>query len=212
MKIAYVTRLSTASKMLKHPAYKSAKCGNPSDASILVSDILPERKQFRNLKGFVCPVLKPAGNSIPLALAEIMAYNSGLLLCSSIYLQHTPHGSSMIERLYYRPNFSGKVLPGNYIIVDDVYTTGQTLKSLKDYIECNGGNVTSAYCIGSGPSLEFEPSRILLRTLASKFPDISDYFSINTLTAPQVHYLLRFTSLNKVFERRYQSELTLMFG
>jgi len=211
MKITHVTRLSAASKMLKHPAYKTAKCGNYDDARVLVSDILPVRNQFRNLKGIVCPVLKPVGNSIPLALAEFMAYNSGLMLCSSIYLQHTSHGSSMIERLYYHPNFSGKVVPGNYIIVDDVYTTGQTLKSLKDYIESNGGNVISAYCIGSGPSLEFEPSRLLLQMLACKFPNISEYFDLKTLTAPQVHYLLRFNSLSKLFERRYRSELTLMF-
>ena len=211
MKITHITRLSSTSRMLTHPSYKPAKQGSISDARELVSGILATPNKAFPGSGWICPVIKPAGNRIPLALAEYIASNSRLLLCDSIFLQHTPHGSAMIDRLYYSPVYSGRVLPGNYIIADDVYTTGQTLKSLKEYIESNGGNVIEAYCIGSGPSLEFEPSRILLKILLARFPDISQYFNINTLTAPQVHYLLRFSRLNKLFDRRYQSQLSLMF-
>lgn len=50
---------------------------------------------FKNLTGYVCPVLKPIGNRIPLALSEYMAMHSKLILEDAIYLQHTPHGSTI---------------------------------------------------------------------------------------------------------------------
>jgi len=178
----------------------------------LVHDIIPIKNQFRYLEGYVCPVLKSNGNKLPLALAYLMASHSNITLYDSIYLQHTSHGSSMTERLYYQPSFSGIVKPTDYVIVDDVYTTGKTLKSLKNYIESKGGNVISAWCIGSGPSLEFEPKRMLLRLLTARFPNISRYFDLNELTSPQIHYLMRLSSLNKLWMIHADNQLSLMMA
>ena len=164
------------------------------------------------LNGYVCPVMKARGNQIPLALAQYMSSNSNLTLCDSVILQHSPHGSSMVERLYYKPHFSGKVIPGNYIIVDDVYTTGQTLKSLKTYLESRGAIVTGAWCLGSGPTTQFEPNRLLLRMLLAKFPAISNYFDIASLTVPQVQYLLRLSSISRLWQIHSDNQLALSFA
>lgn len=211
MKLTHIKRISTTTRMKYNRNYCEAKNGNLVAAQKLVSDIIPDPMIFKNLTGYVCPVLKPKGNRIPLALAEYMANHSKLILEDAVYLQHTPHGSTMCERLYYNPTYSGRIKPENYIIVDDVYTSGQTLKSMKKYIESSGGNVIAAWCIGSGPSLEFEPDRFLIKLLISKFPDISSYFEIETLTAPQVHYLLRLSSLNRLWKIHSDNQLNLLF-
>jgi hypothetical protein len=212
MKLTHIKRISTTSRMKYHRNYCEAKNGNLVAAQKLISDIIPDPMIFKNLTGYVCPVLKPKGNRIPLALAEYMAIHSKLILEDAIYLQHTPHGSTMCERLYYNPSYSGQITPEIYFIVDVVYTSGQTLKSLKKYIESAGGNVIAAWCIGSGPSLEFEPDRFLIKLLISKFPDISSYFEIETLTAPQVHYLLRLSSLNRLWKLHSDNQLNLLFA
>ena len=157
MKIAHVHRISTIQKMKGNSNYSPAKKGSFESAQKLVREIICEYSSFEKLRGFVCPVLKPAGNRIPLALAQLISSNSNTILCDSVYLQHTPHGSSMAERLYYEPVFFGPVKPDNYIIVDDVYTTGQTLRRLKHYIESKGGNVTGAWCIGQALHLLLNP-------------------------------------------------------
>ncbi len=212
MKLTHIHRISTTSRLTGHALYKEAKQGNQVAAQKVIEDIIPVKKQFRYLEGYVCPVLKANGNKLALALAYLMASHSNMTLYDSIYLQHTSHGSSMTERLYYQPSFSGMVKPADYVIVDDVYTTGKTLKSLKNYIESKGGNVISAWCIGSGPSLEFEPKRMLLRLLTAKFPNISRYFDLNELTSPQIHYLLRLSSLNKLWMIHADNQLSLMLA
>ena len=123
MKIQKVHRISSIQKMKNNPHYHLAKTGDCVSAELLVNQIVQSPSCFQNLTGFVCPVQKPAGNQIPVALAKLMCSHSKLTLFDSVFLQHTSHGSSMVERLYYHPYFSGKVIPGNYIIVDDVYTT-----------------------------------------------------------------------------------------
>jgi hypothetical protein len=196
--------------MKSQATYPDAKKGNLHAARELIHRLQPDPRLFHKLQGFVCPVIKPSGNRIPLALAEYMSFNSGLILIDSILLQHAPHGSSMTERLCYHPRFFGSVPAGNYILVDDVYTTGQTLKSLKTWIESNGGNVTGVWCLGSGPSLLFEPSRIMVKTLTARFPDIGEYFDIVDLTVPQIQYLLRLSSINRLFKIREQVQQKLL--
>ena len=212
MRIENIRRISTVLKMKNHPVYSLAKSGDLEAAQFLVNQTIPDSSAFKNLTGFICPVQKHSGNAIPMALAKFMTFNSKLTLCDSVFLQHTTHGSSMVERLYYHPHFSGTVKPGNYIIVDDVYTTGQTFKYLKKYLESRGANVTGAWCLGAGPSTQFEPNRLLVRILLAKFPSISNYFDIDCLTVPQIHYLLRLSSLNRLWEFHSDNQLKLSFA
>jgi hypothetical protein len=212
MKIDHIRRISTVLKMKSSPQYHLAKSGDIDAAQRLVNQTVPDCSVFQNLTGFVCPVQKPKGNSIPMALALLMSANSKLTLSDSVYLQHTSHGSSMVERLYYQPFFSGHVIPGNYIIVDDVYTTGQTLKSLKRFLESKGANVTGVWCLGAGPSTQFEPNRLLVKMLLVKFPSISNYFDIDSLTVPQIQYLLRLSSINRLWQLHSDNQLALSFA
>jgi hypothetical protein len=212
MKIEYVHRISTVDKMKNHCAYHLAKTGDIDAAQSLVTQTVPDSTVFQNLKGFVLPVQKPKGNQIPLALAQYMTGQSKLTLCDSVFLQPAVHGSSMVERLYYQPHFSGHVKPGNYIIVDDVYTTGQTLKSLKNYLESKGANVTGAWCLGSAATTMFEPNRLLVKMLLAKFPAISNYFDIASLTVPQIQYLLRLSSFNRLWQIHSDNQLALSFA
>ncbi len=212
MKIESVHRISSVLKMKNHPSYYLAKSGDFEAAQDLVKQVIPNNSLFQNLTGFVLPVMKPKGNQIPLALAHQMTYNSKLTLCDSVFLQHTTHGSSMVERLYYHPHFSGQFKPGNYVIVDDVYTTGQTLKSLKTFLESRGANVTSAWCLGSAATTQFEPNRLMLKILLAKFPSISNYFDIDSLTVPQIQYLLRLSSINRLWQIHSDNQLVLSFA
>ena len=212
MRIDNIRRISTVLKMKNNANYHLAKTGDSSAAELLVNHTVPDSSLFQNLNGFVCPVQKPKGNAIPMALAFLMSANSKLILSDLVYLQHTAHGSSMVERLYYHPHFSGKVIPGNYIIVDDVYTTGQTLKYLKNFLENRGANVTGAWCLGAGPSTQFEPNRLLMRILLAKFPSISNYFDIDCLTVPQIQYLLRLSSINRLWQLHSDNQLALSFA
>lgn len=212
MKIHHVRRLSSTSYMKGQIFYAQAKKGDIDAARKLVSTIIHLPEKLHEKSGFICPVMKPSGNRLPYALAEYFANNTNLVLYDSVFLQNNPHGSSMIERMYYQPSFSGFVKPGKYVIVDDVYTTGQTIKSLKNYIESSGGEVISAWCIGSGPSLEFEPTRLELKMLISRFPNITDYFDISLLTVPQINYLMRLTDIRHLWRKHSDNQLNMMYS
>jgi hypothetical protein len=156
--------------------------------------------------------MKPSGNRIPLALAEFFSNNSGQQLCTSVWLKHTYHSNAMIDRLHYLPEFSGDVIPGKYVIVDDVYTSGATLAGLKHHIESHGGTVVDAFTIGSSKSTCFQPDKLLLKILLSRFPGIDRYYDIDLLTAPQVVYMLRFRSLQSLHESYYSHCLEALYA
>ncbi len=198
--------------MLRHRCYKSAKRGSLSKARILVSELLSNLNQFAFPGTHVAPVYKSSGNKIALALAEKLAQDSSLILDTDILLNHSVHGPTMIDRIYYSPEYSGIVKPVNYVICDDVYTSGQTLIAMKNYIESRGGNVIRIVTIGSSASTLIEPPKRSLQILESRFPGIWNYFDIESLTAPQIVYLLRFHSLQSFFNRYYEYSLKLLYS
>ena len=212
MNLRRITRLSSARRLTSHPLYRAAKAGSLGEARRLVADIIPDIDRFAHLSGYVCPVLKNSGNRIPLALAEFMCHHSGLQLYDAIRLRPLAHGSAMIERLYYQPEFSGPVAPGSYIIVDDVYTSGSTIQSLVRYIEAGGAEVKGAFVIGSSKSTLLSPRREQVRTLLPRFPEVERYFDLEDLTDPQIRYMMRFNSLGSINERYYRFCLERFYG
>jgi hypothetical protein len=211
MKISRITRLSSAQRMIKHPAYALAKTGDMNSARRLVADLL-HHVRFKDADGYICPVVSQIGNRIPLAMADYISERTSLTPVNDIYLIPSHHGTSMTERLCYQPEFCGQVRPGKYIIVDDCYTTGSTLIHLKNYIECWGGDIRTALTIGSSFSTLFEPSTLMLRLLQAKFPDVSEYFDLSYLTVPHITYLMRFQSLNRFHSLHYQHLQTKSFS
>ena len=201
MKMPRINRLSTTAKLKCSVNYPSAKRGNLLAAFKTVDAININYNRFLRFTGYVCPVQKHNGNAIPMALAIRIAQNSNLKVCNSVFLENIKTGNTMVERMFSEPVYSGDIPTGKYIIVDDVYTTGITVKALKDYIESTGSRVNSIYTLGSSKyGLEFEATSIPLKILKSKFPTIEHYFDLSELTAAQVNYLLRFNSIQRFFQ------------
>ena len=201
MKMPRINRLSTTAKLKCSVNYPSAKRGNLLAAFKTVDAININYNRFLRFTGYVCPVQKHNGNAIPMALAIRIAQNSNLKVCNSVFLENIKTGNTMVERMFSEPVYSGDIPTSKYIIVDDVYTTGITVKALKDYIESTGSRVNSIYTLGSSKyGLEFEATSIPLKILKSKFPTIEHYFDLSELTAAQVNYLLRFNSIQRFFQ------------
>ncbi len=193
MRILKIRRLSSAHKMITHPDYRNAKAGCMDSSRNIIADILPKTKIKASI---ICPVIKKHGNRIPLAMAEKLAFdNPQSVLTNSIILSNPKSLPTLTGRLYSYPEFSGPVFKENYCLVDDVYTTGKTLITLKRFIEDHGGNVTDIICLGSSKATGFELSKHHIKLLLAKFPDIESYFDINLLTQPMARYILRFNSL-----------------
>ncbi len=196
MRILKIQRLSTAKKMITHPLYGNAKAGCLDSAIQLIADILP----VVTIKpSIICPVIKQSGNRIPLAMANKIAFdNPSSATTNSILLSNPKSMPSMAGRLYSNPQFFGPVYKEKYCLVDDVYTTGKTLISLKNHIELGGGNVTHIICLGSSKATGFELSKIDLRLLQAKFPDINKYFDLDLITQPMARYIMGFNSLQSM--------------
>jgi len=198
MKINSIHRLSNTGSLVRNKFYESAHSGNLLSAFSLVDDLIPDFNWFNSLSAIICPVQKFSGNKIPLALASRIVQHSDSVLCDTVFLRTERPGTKMIDRMFFQPEFTGKVLPGKYILVDDVFTTGITLKGLKTFIENNDGNVVSAYTLGSSKSTLFEASRRQLRILKGRFPEVEKYFDLSLLTIIQIEYLLKFNSIKSL--------------
>ena len=198
MKINSIHRLSNTGNLVRNKFYESAHGGNLLSAFRLVDELIPDFNRFNLLSAFICPVQKFSGNKIPLALASRIVQNSDSVLCDTVFLRTERPGTKMIDRMFFQPEFTGKVIPGKYILVDDVFTTGITLKGLKTFIEKSGGDVVSAYTLGSSKSTLFEASKLQLRILKGRFPDIEKYFDPSLLTIVQMEYLLKFNSIKNL--------------
>jgi hypothetical protein len=209
MKIKKVKMLSTTISMKGSPFYISAHNGDLSASFNLIDHLIADFSRFNQFKGYVCPVQRYAGNLIPYALACRIVQNSDGKLCDTVFLTSGRPGNSMMDRMSWEPDYQGDVPMGRYILVDDVITTGITLKGLKSFIESRGSEVSAVYTLGSSRSGGlFEPSRLQYRFLISRYPDIDRYFNSADLTSPQISYLLRFNSLLSYFNlfssRQYQ--------
>ncbi|MCL2321825.1 MAG: hypothetical protein FWC47_06940 [Oscillospiraceae bacterium] len=150
-----VMQLTTITKMKKHPDYKNAKSGDVSSSYRLVRDLLSGKNQIQKInyiaENFQNAILlgvyaseQMGKNKIPHALVAIIGEMTGLeteaRIVQSNEVGHT--GSDAIHRLAYRAKFTGDVKQGrNYILTDDVITSGSTLSELRCYIEDNGGRV-----------------------------------------------------------------------
>ena len=199
MKIQKIRRLSTISRLKSHPLYSSAKAGCMDSANSIAADLIP-RITLR--PSIICPVIKASGNRIPLAMAVKLAEQNTLCAYTTQVLLSNPKSHpAMAGRIYSNPEFSGKVHAANYTLVDDVYTTGKTLITLKQYIEDKGGNVIDIICLGSSKATGFELSKLDIKRLKGKFPEINLYYDIMNFTKPMARYVMRFNSLQAFHTR-----------
>ena len=201
MKLNKIKVLSTLPKLKSNPYYLPAHQGDYFSALSLITHLNPDYSRFSNFTGYVCPVQKQTGNKIAYTFAKLICENSNLSLCNSVFLTNNRPGNKMIQRMTYNPAYTGTVKPGNYILVDDVITTGITLKALKTYIESSGSSVYAIYTLASSRSGGlFEPSKLQYKIYLNQFPQLADYFSAENLTIPQLLYINRFSSLYSYFD------------
>jgi len=152
--IPKITQLTTIARMKSHPDYIAAKSGDITAAYRFMRGLLgnSQQKKIKAL-GRLYPDAILTGvyaeestgkNKIPHALVSAVSEFTGIKDDYNIVqVNRTWHtGNNMAYRLAYRPKFMGTVLAGrDYIIADDVVTSGATLGELRCYIENMGGKV-----------------------------------------------------------------------
>ena len=138
-----------------HPAYLSAKMGNPEAAIQLAKDlIVPDKISFPGIDAVVPVVRADAGekNAIPIAAAAILAQRLNLEPIASITqtndVGHTKANAPV--RILGQPTFAGKIRPyARVLIVDDVLSYGSTIANLRGWIHQQRAVAVGCTCIAA---------------------------------------------------------------
>ncbi len=143
--------------------YNTAKAGDRQAAEQLIVPLLKYDKLQSITQAHPGAIVvyphaeESAGrNKIPAAYASALVKagaEQGLELDTSIVQANKPGhtGAGTGHRTILRTRFNGEVQAGrDYILVDDVYTSGATMRDLKDYIENKGGNVVFITTMAKG--------------------------------------------------------------
>ncbi len=141
-------------KMTK--SYEDAKRNGSLDKAVeVVAELVGDGREYRDLFTDKDAVLVPVmgeertqgKNQLPIALAMKLSELGGQQVNMSVSGTHPKArtGATWLDRVMSPlPKWSGEIQSGrNYIIVDDVITSGITANSLKDWIEGRGGKVTA---------------------------------------------------------------------
>lgn len=149
----------TSSRVLRsHPKYALAKSGEPKAAASVVKDLIKPQNAMSHIqeigqKATYVPVIsieQSGRNKLPIAAAAYYARISGGNVSTDIVQTNRAYHTqkSMMSRLLSPVKFTGNVVPGRkYVLVDDVITTGGTLRNLKNYIESKGGSVSGVVAL-----------------------------------------------------------------
>ncbi len=212
--------------MRRHRDFTSAKAGNTIAALNLVRDLSRQERITRlgeqHPGAMVVPVLgteRTGINMLPLAFAKFIGSLAGLQVETGIVQINKTHhtDSDAMHRLLNRPEFSGTVIAGqDYIVIDDVITSGSTVQALRLFIESHGGKVVAfsalagSFSIITGSSLEIDLTKETINALDTKF-GLNAFASFicqagiaqtpEELTNSQARYLLSFGTLNSIRTR-----------
>ena len=171
---------------------------------------------------FVAPHAREASgdNAIPQVLAAACSIllrgqlEEEIVQTTRVY--HT--GADAMERLAYRPLFSGSVIRNRrYVLVDDVTNLGGTLAELSDFLRTRGGLVEACILlVNAGRSKELIPCPKKVKLLKDRYgKNLQDQIHVapEALTANEAHYLIGFRSLeeirNRILKARKETDLRL---
>lgn len=223
---------TTINKLKSHPLYPKAKKGDYESAIIVINDLI-KKDRYKVLKNIDNAVLVPiisneigGNNAIPFALAKKISDDYGIPLDENIQIDNKVHhtNSNMIYRLLFPPQFRGDIIPGKkYIIVDDVVTSGNSIRNLKDYIERNGGKVVHTSVLGASfltsYSANLKLSDNTKKLLETKF-DIHEFNKLiktwgiandyKDLTNAEAQYFSRFSSIDSIREKIEQATIEFL--
>lgn len=217
----------TDSPLKRHSQYRAAKAGSQAAAVEVVGDLA--LSSLSGLTGkippgrcFVAPHAREAtgDNAIP----QVMAAAASLLLRGTLEheivqttrVYHT--GADAMERLAYRPMFSGPIFRNRrYVLVDDVTNLGGTLAELSDFLGIHGGIVEGCILlVNAGRSKELIPCPKRVKLLTVRYgKDLQDQIQVapQALTANEADYLIGFRSLdeirNRILKARKETNLRL---
>jgi len=209
--------------MKQAPDYTAAKAGDTRAAGRLVEQLVKPDKARSLQERFPGAIIvgvhaeeATGRNKIPAALADHLAHLTGLDSDDGIVqtnrVFHT--GAAASARLGRVPEFAGPVQAGrDYIVVDDVTTSGSSLAALRAHIEANGGRVVAASVLGTtsnpqtgyGGYLAIKPetrqileSRFDTAALEAMLDEHGIAASIGALTNSQGRYLASFGTLDAI--------------
>jgi hypothetical protein len=146
----------TVLSMKTTQSYEDAKKNGSLDKAVeVVAELVGDGREYRELfldkEAVLVPVMgegrTKGKNQLPIALAMKLSELGGQQVNMSVSGTHPKArtGATWLDRVMSPlPKWSGEIQSGrNYIIVDDVITSGITANSLRDWIEGKGGRVTA---------------------------------------------------------------------
>lgn len=211
--------------MKSHPDYLAAKCGDTRSARELVKSCFKPSRLSCPKIDYVVPVMQldvgQQWNALPLELARATARALHARILPLIVQDNIVHhtGADSVRRILDQPSFSGKVLPGNYLIVDDVVTLGSTLANLRGWIESNGGHVALASTLSASIfSTKLVPDWSYTTSIKTRFQhDHSTLtealgFPLESLTNRETRFVASLKTLESIRGPGFATHHTLRLG
>lgn len=218
------------------PGYQAAKKAGDAKAALKLVEFLLNEEAIHAVGDMIDPrrmqqtyIVVPArtfespANVIPHVLAQVIANELGIQVCQSVYQYDgvKRDRSGFWERFANPVSFFGNIPRGaDFIIADDVVTTGGTLASLRGFVEMQGGRVICMTGLSSsdGQDVKLSLDRGTLIRLKSGHNGalVSLIFSetgyaIEQLTEPEAGKLLGARSPHSIrqaiFKARHQTRV-----
>ncbi|WP_339077074.1 phosphoribosyltransferase [Acetobacter sp. AC2005] len=130
-----------------------------------IFDLIGEYVRFGKTTKVIAPIKVPSVNTNALSLtyAQAVANIFGYNIEDRVFQVTSEKRDRKIDtmlRLCFPPVFTGEIEAGaDYIVVDDVFTTGGTLAGLRGYIHRHGGNVIVCSTLAAGTRVTREATR-----------------------------------------------------
>ena len=215
--------MTSVAALRAHEMYREAKAGSADHAWFVVTALLNPAKlkalHDQHPDAILAPVRareRQGKNALPPALASAMATAHPSWTIDQEIAQRAGMGhtdATALARLANPAQFDGAVQAGkNYILLDDVLTSGSTINALRAHIEAGGGRVVAVNALaasgnpqtGAGQNLAPRPD--VVQKLDAKFgqeqinsllqeQNIAE--SSHALTNSQARYLLTFATLDR---------------
>ena len=215
--------MTSVATLRAHEMYREAKAGSADHAWFVVTALLNPAKlkalHDQHPDAILAPVRareRQGKNALPPALASAMATAHPSWTIDQEIAQRAGMGhtdATALARLANPAQFDGAVQAGkNYILLDDVLTSGSTINALRAHIEAGGGRVVAVNALaasgnpqtGAGQNLAPRPD--VVQKLDAKFgqeqinsllqeQNIAE--SSHALTNSQARYLLTFATLDR---------------
>lgn len=199
---------TTGRKVVDHPDHEAAKHGDLKAAERLVNDLTKPSKVKQLADAYPEAIVVPVSskgdgtNQIPKAYAKKIS-ESGLDYDDGITITKKANrtATSQKHRLFSNNEIAGNVQKGReYIVADDIVTSGASLNEYRLYIESKGGKVVATTTLGIGGkgSTEIKPKKENIEKavkrhgaerLAKLCKKIGKEDGIESLTNWQVNYI-----------------------